>query len=57
MKDIIQKYRSDPYIEKMAIYTTRAIVAVLCFTAITAALVIMGTLFGELVWILIPPSK
>jgi hypothetical protein len=54
MKVAIQKYRDDTFINKIALYTVRAIVVLLCFTAIIAAFVIIGTVLGELVWIVIP---
>lgn len=54
MKAVIQKYKYDAYIENIVMFTARAVATLLCFAAIIVAFVIIGTVLGELVWVVIP---
>lgn len=57
MKSVIQKYRYDVYIENIVMLTARTIATLLCFAAIIVAFVIIGTVLGDLVWVVIPARK
>lgn len=57
MKDLIQKHKIDTYFEIAVVFTTKALIVLVCFAVLIVAFVIIGTVLGELAWVIIPPRK
>lgn len=57
MKLELQKYKRDIYVETVSLFTARALLTILCVTVTIAAFIIIGTIFGELMWVIIPHNS
>lgn len=56
MEYATQKYnfKSDAYFKIVAILTAKAVLTLLCIATIIVAIVVIGTIMGELMWVIVP---